>query len=218
MKKLIPFAQRFVAGVSTRTVSARELHQFLNVRRDFSNWIKSRIEQYGFVENQDYLEVYAKIGENSSGGRPRAEYYLTLDMAKELSMVERTEQGKKARRYFIECEKALRIKNEESDAVNDAEKIRLANDLIASLNISDDIVLIPRVRLMKLVSGVRYFQHTLTIVEQALPPIDGPDWLKHTITDIESLTGRPIQSDESRAHGDIFEQRAKEKQEKKHGK
>jgi len=66
-----------------RAVSARELHLFLGVGRDFSNWIKGRIEEYGFIENQDYM-VFAEIGENSNGGRPLKEYALTLDIAKEL--------------------------------------------------------------------------------------------------------------------------------------
>lgn len=107
MTGIIPLAQRFIAGNSTRTVSARKLHEFLGVRRDFSNWIRSRIKQYGFTENQDYIKVFAKTGENPKGGRPSAEYYLTLDMAKELAMVERTERGREARRYFIDCEKQL---------------------------------------------------------------------------------------------------------------
>jgi len=88
-------------------VSARELHAFLGVGKDFSNWIKDRIEKYELVENQDF-EVFAKIGENPNGGRPRTEYALTLDCAKELSMVEGNEKGKQARRYFIECEKKLK--------------------------------------------------------------------------------------------------------------
>ncbi|EJU34700.1 antA/AntB antirepressor family protein [Capnocytophaga sp. CM59] len=100
MNELIKITERD----GQRAVSARELHQFLEVGRDFSNWIKGRIEEYGFIENQDY-EVFAQIGENSNGGRPSKEYALTLDMAKELSMVEKTEKGKQARRYFIEMEK-----------------------------------------------------------------------------------------------------------------
>ncbi|ATA89228.1 toxin-antitoxin system, toxin component, Bro domain protein [Capnocytophaga stomatis] len=87
-----------------RAVNARELHQFLEVGRDFSNWIKDRIEDYGFVENQDFV-VFAKSGENSNGGRPLKEYAISIDMAKELSMVERNEKGKLARLYFIEMEK-----------------------------------------------------------------------------------------------------------------
>lgn len=89
-----------------RAVSARELHAFLESKQEFANWIKSRIEKYGLVENQDY-EVFDSFIKNPSGGRPLIEYALTVDAAKELSMVEGNERGKQARRYFIECEKAL---------------------------------------------------------------------------------------------------------------
>lgn len=58
-----------------QVVSARELHKFLESRRDFSNWIKDRIEKYGFVENQDF-EVFNNFGENPSGGRPLKETFL----------------------------------------------------------------------------------------------------------------------------------------------
>ena len=91
----------------TQVVSARELHNFLESRRDFPTWIKDRIGKYGFVENQDF-EVFHNFGENPSGGRPLKEYALTLDMAKELAMVEGNEKGKQARKYFIECEKRLK--------------------------------------------------------------------------------------------------------------
>ena len=99
-----------IGGQATQLVDARLLHQFLEVGRDFSNWIKLRIRQYGFVENQDYL--LAKTGEqvpHQGGWRnvDRLDYLLTLDMAKELAMVERTPKGRQARRYFIDCEKAL---------------------------------------------------------------------------------------------------------------
>ena len=90
-----------------QAVSARELHQFLESKRDFSNWIKDRIEKYGFVENQDY-EVFAKFVENPNGGRPLTEYAISIDMAKELCMIENNERGKQARRYFIACEKKAR--------------------------------------------------------------------------------------------------------------
>ena len=90
-----------------RAVSARELHQFLENKRKFADWIKQRIEQYGFTENQDY-EVFHNSVNNSEGGRPQIEYALSVDMAKELSMVENNEKGKQARKYFIECEKLAR--------------------------------------------------------------------------------------------------------------
>lgn len=90
-----------------QVVSARELHCFLESKKDFSSWIKDRIERYGFVQGVDF-EVFTHIGENSKGGRPSIEYALTVDAAKELSMVEGNDKGKQARRYFIEAEKAFR--------------------------------------------------------------------------------------------------------------
>ena len=104
---LIPIQLQEIEGVQTEVVSARELHQFLGVGRDFSNWVKDRISTYQFVENQDFV-VFAKFGENPKGGRPATEYALTLDTAKELAMLENNEKGKQIRRYFIDREKDFR--------------------------------------------------------------------------------------------------------------
>lgn len=90
-----------------RAVNARELHQFLESKYQFANWIQERITKYGFVENHDY-EVFKENLKNSNGGRPQIEYALSVDMAKELSMVENNEKGRLARKYFIECEKIAR--------------------------------------------------------------------------------------------------------------
>lgn len=87
-----------------KIVDARELHEFLESKRDFSNWIKDRIDKFGFIENQDYVS-FAKIVERETGGTTRIEYGLTIDMAKELSMVENNDKGREARRYFIQKEK-----------------------------------------------------------------------------------------------------------------
>ena len=95
-----------IAGNQIRAVDARELYTFLEVGRDFPTWIKDRIEQGLFAEGKDYV-VFPGIGENPQGGRPTKEYGLSISMAKELSMLERNEQGKLARQYFIECEERL---------------------------------------------------------------------------------------------------------------
>ncbi|WP_410472066.1 antA/AntB antirepressor family protein [Faucicola mancuniensis] len=87
-----------------QAVNARELHGFLEVGRDFSNWIKDRIVKYEFTENVDYVRV-AKNGVGINQGFQPIDYYISLDMAKELAMVENNEQGKTARKYFIECER-----------------------------------------------------------------------------------------------------------------
>lgn len=72
--------------------NARELHEFLQVGRDFSNWIKNRINKYKFVENQDFI-LLANFGEQTRGGHNRTDYHITLDMAKELAMVENNAMG-----------------------------------------------------------------------------------------------------------------------------
>jgi len=109
---LIPIASRLIKGCPTKTVQARKLYEFLEVGRDYSTWIKGRIEEYGFVENEDFCLI-KKSNKNTSPqnggklGRPTIDHFLTLDTAKELAMVERNEKGREARRYFIECEKQL---------------------------------------------------------------------------------------------------------------
>lgn len=89
-------------GAEINSADARELHSFLNSERQYANWIQDRITQYGFIENQDFV-----IKITYTGRRPRKEYFVTLDMAKELCMVENNDKGKEARRYFIKCEKEL---------------------------------------------------------------------------------------------------------------
>lgn len=114
MNQIIKLHARLVSGSPKETVSARELHAFLEVGRDFTTWLRDRIETYGFAEGQDFIVIKSEENQSSpqnggkpSGGRPSLEYFITLDMVKELAMVERNAKGKEARRYFIECEKKL---------------------------------------------------------------------------------------------------------------
>lgn len=85
-------------------VSARALHEFLEVDTQFTHWF-DRMKEYGFSENVDF-EVLAKNDYNPKGGRPAADYALSLDMAKELCMIQRTARGKQARQYFLQVESA----------------------------------------------------------------------------------------------------------------
>ncbi|MDO4997323.1 MAG: antA/AntB antirepressor family protein [Neisseria sp.] len=105
-KNLIPVFNGQIFNSQTLLCDARKLHKFLQVETRFNMWIQRRIEEYGFIENQDFLS-FAQNCAKPQGGRKSTEYHLTLDMAKELAMVERNEQGRAARRYFIECEKRL---------------------------------------------------------------------------------------------------------------
>lgn len=107
MNDLIKIQPQAIGGQTIETVNARELHQFLEVGKVFASWIKDRIEQYNFIENIDY-GVFTETGNNLSGGRPSKEYAISIDMAKELAMVERNDKGRQARQYFIECERRLK--------------------------------------------------------------------------------------------------------------
>ncbi|QKG56979.1 phage antirepressor KilAC domain-containing protein [Hymenobacter sp. BRD128] len=86
-------------------VLASLLHQFLEIGSRPDKWFGRRVEEYGFVQGVDYER--SNLGENEA-----ADYFITLDMAKELAMVERNEKGQQARRYFIACEKRLRTISE----------------------------------------------------------------------------------------------------------
>ena len=108
MNEIISISNGNIGGETVQTVNARELHTFLEVGKDFTTWIKDRISQYGFVEGVDYVtsEGLSAPGSGSAKARPQktVDYHLSLSMGKELSMVERNTQGKKARTYFIACE------------------------------------------------------------------------------------------------------------------
>ena len=88
-------------------VDARLLHDFLLVRRDFSTWIRERIAEFDFAADEDFIVVAAPPIRGAGNRGKRTDYFLTLDMAKELAMVERTVRGRQARRYFIDCERQL---------------------------------------------------------------------------------------------------------------
>lgn len=89
----------------TQTVSARELHEQLHIGTEFAKWF-SRMCEYGFTTGIDYSEVIVKNDENSKGGRPATDYEVSVDMAKQICMIQRTPEGKAVRQYLIDLEKA----------------------------------------------------------------------------------------------------------------
>lgn len=92
-------------------VNARELHEQMLVGKVFAAWIQERIEKYGFIEREDFFPVSEK-----TNGRPKVEYWLTLDTAKEVAMVQNNESGRAIRKYFIEVEKRFRQQQAKSPA------------------------------------------------------------------------------------------------------
>lgn len=83
-------------------VSARDLHEGLEINTRFNDWF-SRMVEYGFTEGKDF---YSKMSKTSEGGRPAIDYDITVDMAKQICMIQRSEKGKQYRKYFLELEKA----------------------------------------------------------------------------------------------------------------
>jgi phage anti-repressor protein/phage antirepressor YoqD-like protein len=109
MKALVAIQAREIDGTSVNTVDARDLHEKLGVGKVFRAWIKDRIEQCDLVQGVDYITL-SNSGHRlvSEGGANKIDYYFTLDSAKHLCMMERNNQGKMVRQYFIDFEKKAR--------------------------------------------------------------------------------------------------------------
>lgn len=101
---LVPVFTGELAGQPTPLCNARDLHAFLQVGRDFSNWIKDRIDNGRFIEGEDYSPNLANRSDGRAGKR-RTDYHLTIDTAKHLSLLENNAIGDQVRRYFIAIEK-----------------------------------------------------------------------------------------------------------------
>lgn len=111
-------------------VSGRDLHEFLGIGTEYKKWF-SRMTEYGFVENTDFVRVAQKC--HTPGGIQNiTDHALTLDMAKEISMIQRTEKGKQARQYFIEVEKAF--KEQYSLPQTPEEKLALTMEVTTRIN------------------------------------------------------------------------------------
>lgn len=124
MSVLVSISNNVIGAESVNSVNARDLHRELGVGRDFSKWIKGRIEQYCFVQGEDFeilgpneistaqngdieLRGLQQVGPK---GFLATEYVITLDMAKELAMVENNSKGREVRKYFIAAEKELQVR------------------------------------------------------------------------------------------------------------
>lgn len=103
----IKLNQSSIGDEVVQTVNARDLHKALEIKTRFNDWINVRIGEYGFLQNVDYILVTENPVTKGRGGnrKPIFEYHISLDMAKELAMVEKTAKGREVRRYFIDCEK-----------------------------------------------------------------------------------------------------------------
>ena len=137
--------------VGEPTVLGRELHEFLGVTTRYNDWFP-RMAEYGFTEGKDFYSFLSKTSE--TGGRPSTDHLLTIDMAKEICMIQRTEVGKQARQYFIQVEKdynspekimarALRIAEKELSTLKlDVERMKPKEIFADSVASSQSTILI----------------------------------------------------------------------------
>lgn len=103
LENLIPIS---ITEESDVLISARDLHDFLEIKTNFRIWYPRMID-YGFVEKEDYQKVYEKT--NTLGGQQTVvDYMMNVDMAKEIAVIQRSEKGREARTYFIKVEKKFK--------------------------------------------------------------------------------------------------------------
>lgn len=129
LQSILPVSPKPIGGTPMNAVNARDLHLFLEVKTRFNDWIRIRVQEFEFQEHRDF-EVYS----NSSNAfnqqlTPAKEYALSLDMAKELAMVERNDRGKQARAYFLECERRANDPVQALLAMSRADTLALAAQL-----------------------------------------------------------------------------------------
>ncbi len=113
-------------------IDARVLHHALEVKTEFKNWIKRRLEETDAREGKDFRSFLTE----STGGRPSKEYNLTLSLAKEFAMLERNKIGKEVRRYFIACEEQLQIQIHPQLTQEKYSLVQLATEYKAALELA----------------------------------------------------------------------------------
>ena len=133
-------------------VSARELHDGLEIKTKYSMWFE-RITELGFIEGQDF---FPEMGQ-SIGGRPGMEHFISVDMAKQICMLQRTEKGKMYRQYFLELEKAW---NSPEQVM--ARALQLANQTVEEL----------KARCMFLGQQVESQKKTIAVIEPKAKYLD----------------------------------------------
>lgn len=123
------------------TVSARDLYEGLEIKTKFTDWFR-RMTEYGFEET-DYRKCFPNLGSGSNGGQNEVDYEISVDMAKQICMIQRTEKGREYRQYFLDLEKAWNTPEQIF-----ARALKMANKTIDDLK-SHNTVLIEDVRRMK---------------------------------------------------------------------
>ncbi|OFN19038.1 hypothetical protein HMPREF2604_05280 [Corynebacterium sp. HMSC055A01] len=166
MSELIPIQDR--DGI--QAVMGRDLHKFLGIGKDYTTWFKD-MTAYGFDAGQDFSPISGNT--SPAGGRPRTDHIVSLDMAKEISMIQRTEKGKQARQYFIECERRAKEPAQLSPEELMARAIKVADSTIKELEAktADQALALEAAK-----PKVEYYDHCVSIESDVMTV---KDWGAH---------------------------------------
>lgn len=122
MSTLIPITQ---SADGRQAVSGRALHEFLEIQTPYHKWFPRMVE-YGFTAGQDYTDISVRVAREGRGAMDATDHILTLDMGKEVSMIQRNEKGRQARQYFIECEKQVQAPAFDPNTITRSEILQMA--------------------------------------------------------------------------------------------
>lgn len=164
MSELIPIQDKDGA----QAVMGRDLHAFLEVTTAYKDWFP-RMVAYGFEQDKDFSSILSE----STGGRPKQDHIVSLDMAKEISMIQRTDKGKQARQYFIECERRAKEPAELSPEEIMARAIKVADHTIKELEAktADQALALEAAK-----PKVEYYDHCVSIESDVMTV---KDWGAH---------------------------------------
>lgn len=172
-----------IGELSMEVVDAKGLHSFLDAQQPFEHWFSSRVDQYHFELGDDYFVT--NVDQDGEIHTDSALYLLTLDMAKDLSMLECTPKGRQAKKYFVAFEKHLKEKQEmtlpDSLLAVETESYQWANAVVDSLQLKSKPVIVPAQEMNKLVQ-------TLYLYKQQIESLKSPEWLEHSIERIEKYS------------------------------
>lgn len=144
MKDLLQISTSTIGAEQVNSVNARKIHEYLEVKTVFATWIKRAIEKYDFNENEDYISI---LTDSKSGKR---DFIVTLDMAKELAMLENNDKGKETRKYFINFEKKAK-----NVIQSQSTQIQLLQETLNQLAITDKRVSCTEEKLTTIESTMR---------------------------------------------------------------
>ncbi|WP_375646202.1 antA/AntB antirepressor family protein [Bartonella sp. CM87QHHN] len=192
---LIDIHQTTINGDIVQTVNARELHAFLEIGKDFSNWITDRIKKYNLLENQDFV-CSPNLASKGRGGHNRKDYHLTLSVAKELSMLENNKKGREARLYFIKCERLLKqVTTPQVDYSKPEALLGVLNHLQSQIEQKDNTIaeLTPKA---KALDGLKRSDGLFGLIEAAkmleVRPKDLTDYLRQNDWVYRRAPGAPL--------------------------